>query len=168
MSRARDVPVPPGLDDCRALLVHEGPARDLVIALKYRHAKEVAKWLGTAMGGLIVRGSVDLVTWAPTSERRRRMRGFDHAELLAEVVARHLELPCEGTLRRLPGPPQTGRTLAERRHGPHFEALTDLSGRSVVVVDDVVTTGATFRIAGSVMKSAGADHVVALASAHPL
>lgn len=88
------------------------------------------------------------------------MRGFDHAELLAEVVARHLELPCEGTLRRLPGPPQTGRTLAERRHGPHFEALTDLSGRSVVVVDDVVTTGATFRIAGSVMKSAGAGRVV--------
>lgn len=66
MSRARDVPVPPGLDDCRALLVHEGPARDLVIALKYRHTKEVAKWLGIAMGGLIVRGSVDLVTWAPT------------------------------------------------------------------------------------------------------
>ena len=167
MDRSPPVPVPPGLDDCLALLVYEGPTQSLVTHLKYRNARTVAAWLAGGMAPLIASGSVDLVTWAPTTDLRRRSRGFDHAELLARKVASHLVLPCTATLRRVPGPPQTGRTLLERRDGPQFLPARNVTGRSVLVVDDVVTTGATFSSAARTLRSAGADHVVGLASAHP-
>jgi predicted amidophosphoribosyltransferase len=167
MSPAPPVPVPAGLDDCLALLAYEGPSQAVVTHLKYRDARTSASWLGEGMARLVAPGSVDLVTWAPTTDLRRRRRGFDHAELLARHVARHLGLRCFATLRRVPGPPQTGRTLLERRDGPQFLAARTVVGRSVLLVDDVVTTGATFAAAGRALRSAGADHVVALASAHP-
>ncbi|MEZ5204335.1 MAG: phosphoribosyltransferase family protein [Acidimicrobiales bacterium] len=167
MRRPEPVPVPTGLDDCLALLVHEGPARSLVVGLKYRDARASVRWLAQGMAELVPEGAVDLVTWAPTTELRRRSRGFDHAELLARAVAAQLAVPCTATLRRLPGPPQTGRTLLERRDGPQFLASVNLVGRSVLTVDDVVTTGATFAAAARALRAAGADHVVALAAAHP-
>lgn len=167
MERAEPVPVPPGLDDCLALLAYDGPSRSVVTHLKYRNARAVAAWLAVGMSALVVPGSVDLVTWAPTTDLRRRRRGFDHAELLARRVAGHLEVPCLTTLRRIPGPPQTGRTLRERRDGPQFLPARSVVGRSVLVVDDVVTTGATLSASARALRSAGADHVVGLASAHP-
>ena len=160
-------PIPPGLDDCLALLAYEGPARDVVTHLKYRNARSTAAWLAEGMARLVPAGAVDLVTWAPTTELRRRSRGFDHAEVLARQVGRRLGLPVAATLRRIPGPPQTGRTLLERRDGPQFLAAVSLVGRSVALVDDVVTTGATLSSAARTLRSAGADHVVGLAAAHP-
>ena len=143
MAPAPELPIPPGLDDCLALLVYEGPAREVVTHLKYRNARASARWLAEGMARLVVPGSVDVVTWAPTTELRRRSRGFDHAEVLARHVGGWVGLPVVSTLRRVPGPPQTGRTLVERRDGPQFLASVGLVGRSVLLVDDVVTTGAT-------------------------
>ena len=139
----------------------------MVARLKYRDARASAGWLARGMAELVAPGSVDLVTWAPTTELRARARGFDHAEVLARALARELDLPCASTLRRVPGPPQTGRTLLERRDGPQFLAAVALAGRSVLVVDDVVTTGAPFASAGRALRAAGADHVVAISAAHP-
>ncbi|MEZ5183924.1 MAG: phosphoribosyltransferase family protein [Acidimicrobiales bacterium] len=167
MDPAPEVPVAPGLDDCFALLAYEGPARDVVTHLKYRNARATARWLAEGMARLVPPGALEVVTWAPTTELRRRSRGFDHAELLARQVAAELGLPLASTLRRLPGPPQTGRTLLERRDGPQFLASASLTGRSVLVVDDVVTTGATLASAARTLRAAGADHVVGLAAAHP-
>ena len=78
------------------------------------------------------RARSSLVTWAPTTELRRRSRGFDHAEVLARKVAARLGLPCWSVLARVPGPPQTGRTLLERREGPQFLARRTVKGASVL------------------------------------
>jgi predicted amidophosphoribosyltransferase len=162
-------PVPPivGLDGCAALLAHEGPGRKVVTELKYRNARAAASWLAGGMAALVDAEAIDLVTWAPTTALRRRGRGFDQAELLATQVARHLALPCTATLVRAPGPPQTGRTLVERRDGPRFLARRLVSGRSILVVDDVVTTGATFAAAARSLRAAGAVVVAGLAGSHP-
>ena len=162
-------PVPPvaGLDGCAALLAHRGPGRDVVTALKYRNARAAADWLAVGIADLVSPGVADLVTWAPTTELRRRGRGFDHAEVLARRVARELGLPCASTLARLPGPPQTGRNLVERRDGPRFLARRTVAGRSVLVVDDVVTTGATLGHAGVSLRAAGAVRVLGVAASHP-
>lgn len=170
MVRAAPVPVPPSFDRARALLSYEGAAREVVAQLKYRNARASARWLGIGLSRLLTPQMIDLadvVTWAPTTELRRRSRGFDHAELLARRVARQVGLPCRSLLHRVPGPPQTGRTFAERRDGPRFVVAADLAGAHVIVVDDVITTGATMESAGRILRAAGAEWLCALAAAHP-
>ncbi len=167
MARSSPVPVPPSLDRCRALLAYEGPAREVVAQLKYRNVRSPVGWLGTGVAGLVHHGEVEVVTWAPTTDLRRRRRGFDHAELLARRVARELGLPCRALLNRAPGVPQTGRTSLERHRGPSFLPNRRLDGLRIALVDDVVTTGATLDAAGRALRAAGAAHLVGLAAAHP-
>jgi len=159
--------VPEGLDDCRALLDYEGAAREVVARMKYRNERSSVPWIVAGLASLVDRDGVDVVTWAPTTASRRRTRGFDHAEILARRVARALGLPCRPLLRRAPGPAQTGRSGAARRDGPSFAPARRIDGRRVLVVDDVVTTGATLSAAASALRRAGAGVVVGLAVAHP-
>jgi predicted amidophosphoribosyltransferase len=167
MVRADPMVLPPSLDRCDALLSYVGPARELVAQLKYRNARASASWLAEGLAGLVDRGSVDVVTWAPTTSLRRRARGFDHAELLARRTAARCGLPCRALLQRLPGPPQTGRSKADRRRGPGFLPRPAAAGARVLLIDDVVTTGATLGSAARALRAGGALVVHGLAAAHP-
>jgi predicted amidophosphoribosyltransferase len=116
------------------------------------------------MAALVAPRSVDVVTWAPTTAARRRARGYDQAELLARAVARASGRPCHRLLRRAPGRAQTGHDRAERLTGPRFVARRSVTG-TVLVVDDVCTTGATLAAAAAALSAAGADGVRALTAA---
>jgi len=155
-------PAPPGV--VPALLTYDGAGRALVTALKYRNQRSALRLVGRALAARAPRGGVDAVTWAPTAPARRRARGFDQAELLARAVARELRCACLPLLRRPPGPPQTGRSRAERLGGPTFEARPPVPGR-ILLVDDVATTGATLRAASAALRQAGAADVTLLALA---
>jgi predicted amidophosphoribosyltransferase len=121
------------------------------------------------MAGLVVvagaDSDVDFATWTPTTTSRRHARGFDHAEVLARAVARELGLRARSTLRRRPGPPQTGRPAAARRVGPQFDALHDALPARALLVDDVATTGATIAAAAAALRRAGVPSVVAVTAA---
>ena len=139
--------------------------------LKYRNHRGGLKWLAEATAAALpaeVAVSCTL-TWAPTTDLRRRQRGFDHAELLATAIAGALGQPLERLLRRDPGPPQTGLTPAQRRANPPVFTAFGHPGGCVVVVDDVVTTGTTLSAAGAKLRDAGATSVIGLvAAATPL
>ena len=148
-----------------------GRARDVVIGLKYRNRRQVARHLaGLVVNRIIENGDhhcVDVITWAPTSSSRRRERGFDQGEVLARYVAVQLGLPARRLLDRSSSGAgsQTGRTRAQRLTGPSFVARPDARGRRILVVDDVVTTGATMGRAKASLDSAGATNVVMYAVA---
>ena len=149
-----------------AVLAFSGPGRRLVLALKYGNAKPVVRSLAGAMAREARRHEVDVVTWAPTSGGRRRRRGYDQAELLARAVAWRLGVPCRRLLTRVEegGGPQTGLTRAERLVGPTFVSRGRVRG-AVLIVDDVVTTGATLRAAEAALWRAGAGSVHCIAAA---
>jgi len=152
------------------MLAYAGAGRELVARMKYRNARASVAFLARGMAAAVPATSrVDIVTWAPTTPSRARARGFDQARLLARAVARDLGLPCRPLLRRRDGPAQTGRDAAARHAGPSFAARTLLGGRRVLLVDDVVTTGATVGAASRALKEAGAGavHVVVAARTSP-
>jgi predicted amidophosphoribosyltransferase len=168
LQRARPADAPPGLDAWWAAFAYEGVAREVVARVKYRGARAALPWLADAMVEVLpataTASRFDAVTWAPTSRERRRSRGFDPAELLARAVARRLGVRCVGLLDRGPGPPQTGRTGADRRHGPEHVAHRAVPP-SVLVVDDVATTGATLAAAARALRAGGAQRAAALTAA---
>lgn len=168
LRHAPALPAPAGVDSCVALLLYAGAGRELVARLKYRNARGSVPFLARGMAA-VVPAPVDIVTWAPTTPARLRGRGFDQARLLARAVARQLGVPCRPLLRRRPGPAQTGRDAVARHSGPAFTARRALGGRRVLLVDDVVTTGATVSAAARALAAAGAGevHVVAAARTPP-
>jgi predicted amidophosphoribosyltransferase len=159
------LPPPPGVDACLALLAYEGVGRELVARLKYRNRRASLPGLAAAAASLVADpGAVTAVTWVPTTPDRRRARGFDQSELLARAVGRRLRRPCRRLLRRGLGPHQTGRPAAARWTGVSFSPRRPVAGR-VLLVDDVVTSGATCAAAAQALRRAGASSVIVLAIA---
>jgi len=89
------------------------------------------------------------------------MHAYDQAEIVARAVARVAGIPVRRLLRRHPGPSQTGRARLDRLTGVGFSALGPVAG-TVVVCDDVLTTGATLSAAAEALRRAGAAYVVSL------
>jgi competence protein ComFC len=148
-------------------LSYEGAARELVARLKYRNARHPLHWLADVVAFDACRRLQlpGLITWIPTTRARRQTRGFDHAELLARAVAARLDLDSRWLLRRVDDVAQTGRSACERRLGPELAICSHSIPNRVIVVDDVVTTGATLRAAARVLHAAGVEQVAALAVA---
>lgn len=157
---------------------YTGRVRDVLLGLKYQNRRAV----GAHLGGVLVRrltevlgpaavAGIDAVTWAPTSRARRRRRGFDQAELIARAAAGRLGVPCRRLLEREPSAvPQTGRARRERldpAHRPRFRAHPRAAGATVLVVDDVVTTGATLHASAEALRAAGAAPLLAAVAATP-
>jgi predicted amidophosphoribosyltransferase len=149
-----------------ALMAYDGVGREIVARFKYANARAALAWLAAEMAVLAGAVRTDVVSWVPTTPGRRRARGFDHGRLLAVAVARRLGVPCRPLLVRLPGPAQTGRTRAERLAGPRLVVLGRVAVPArVLLVDDVVTTGATLSSAARALHAAGAEEVAAVAAA---
>jgi predicted amidophosphoribosyltransferase len=150
-----------------AAVAFVGAGRRLVLGLKYANGRTLARPLAARMAPLVAERSADIVTWAPTSSRRIRRRGYDQAELIARALARELGLPCRPMLRRLAGSAaQTGRSRAERSAGaPRFVARRSWGPLRALLVDDVVTTGATLRAAERALRRGGCAEVIPIAGA---
>ncbi|MCU1346789.1 MAG: hypothetical protein JWL70_3055, partial [Acidimicrobiia bacterium] len=150
----------PAAPKSEALFAYEGCGRALVLALKRNRGRLAVPWLASRLAASAEGAQVDVVTWAPTTAARRRQRGYDQAELLANGVARQLRAPVRSLLRRTSSEAQHGRPRRERLSGPAFSAVGPVGG-AVLLIDDVTTTGATLRAAERVLYDAGAAAVQA-------
>jgi predicted amidophosphoribosyltransferase len=164
--RCADCPPEP-LALARAPFRFHGPVRAAVHRLKFSGWRGVSEALGQAMAGSWD-GEIDAVTWVPLSRRRLAERGFDQARALAVVVAEGLDRPLVGLLER-DGDPAGSQARRGRE-----ERLASMRGRfharaappdRVLLVDDVLTTGATAAACARALLRAGAGEISLLTAA---
>ena len=144
---------------------YAGAMRELIVAMKYASARWVVPMLADVW---VERHAhvcdVEAVTWVPTTRARMRDRGYDQSELIARRISRRMGLPCVALLRRIDDRAQTGRSASERREGAQFIARRSRYGR-VLVIDDVVTTGATLHHSLDALRASGTRMVTCAAIA---
>lgn len=155
---------------------YEGLLRELILRMKHGTGEQLAEMLAELWAQHSLHKlralQADVVVPVPLHWRRRWTRGYNQSAALARGLARHLGLACRpGWLRRIRyTPDQTQQTAAARRDNVRgiFQARprSALQRQSVLVVDDVLTTGSTASEAARALKAAGAARVVVAVLAH--
>ncbi len=165
----------PALRSVRAVCAYEGPARSAVHTLKFRSGRSLAPVLGDLMRRSLDTRPLraDLVVPAPLSAARLRERGYNQAELLAiEVSSAIGGCLVPSLLARDDRPPQQRLSGAERRKNLRGAVRcldpSRAAGQRVLLVDDVMTTGATLGACAEALTAAGATWVGALVFARDL
>jgi ComF family protein len=140
-----------------------GPVKELIHELKYERARASAAVLARMLASGLQDMRFDLVTAVPTDPARRRVRGYNQAELVAKAISKETGLPYVDVLLRVKPIHQVGahRSLRLEQIKGAFMSHKELfiKDARVLVVDDVVTTGATLAECAEVLKKAGAKQV---------
>ena len=153
----------------RAVCLYDGVARQAVHTLKFRSGRYVAPLLGELMRQSLRRRPLraDLVLPVPLAPRRLRERGYNQAALLAEQVVEAVGGTLgQAVLEKRDRPPQQALSAAERRRNLQ-DAIRcpqpdQVAGRRVLLLDDVMTTGATLSACADALDAAGAERVFGL------
>ena len=164
---------PGHVDGVRAAYRYTYPLDRLVQDYKYGHRLALADAFGTALCAIAPQAqAIDLIVPLPLHPARLRARGFNQALELARPVARHLgqALATELLERQRDTAPQAEQPLAARRRNVRqaFHCRRDLRGARLLLIDDVMTSGATLDEAARTLKLHGAARVDALVLARAL
>lgn len=136
---------------------------------KFRGRRDHARTYGTLMAQCVedrLAGRYDLVTYAPVSRRRLRKRGYDQTALLAKEMGRVLGCPPVRTLnkcrhtRAQSGLEDDGARRANVLGAYRLRKNADVAGKRILLVDDIVTTGATLSECARILRTAGAAEIV--------
>ena len=169
---------PLDLDGIRSPYLFEGPVREAVYSLKYRGVRAAAPELGRLLARYLdvhpfesraTAATGNLIVPAPLHAKRMRHRGYNQAELLARIVSKESGIPLDisSLVRVRHSGPQVGGNLEQRWANVEggFRCNASMSGKAVIVVDDVATTGSTLSACASALKDAGASEIWGLALA---
>lgn len=146
---------------------YEKTAKELVYALKFKRARASATVISRAMlEALPYLAPATIIVPVPTATSRVRQRGYDQAVLLSQSLARRHNLPYFRALFRITQSRQVGAArklrLEQLRRAFYVPRVDTVQAKHILLVDDVITTGATLEAAARVMKQAGAKSVSAI------
>lgn len=156
------------LDGWAAVWYYEGAARESLLRYKFGGARSYAKCYGRMLAMKLLQeypNGFDALTWVPTGTLRKFKRGYDQVELLAEAVGMELGLRPRKLLKKIRNnPPQSGIIgEAERRANVlgvyRVNDPAAVRGKRILLLDDIITTGATAGEAARVLLTAGAKQV---------
>ncbi len=159
---------------CCVPMWYDGSVRDAIIRFKFQDQPGYATEFGRILARCI-RDNLhyDLITWIPVSRERRKKRGYDQAMLLAMAAALELEDVAVETLqKKADNPAQSSlEDPAARKSNVQgaYEVIDPelVAGKRILLIDDIITTGATLDEASRTLLEAGAAEVVAAALAQP-
>lgn len=168
----------PAFDVARAAVIHEGSFRDLIHAFKYSNKTHLRRPLALLtielLDDFVREERPELILPVPLHLDRLRKRGFNQAVLLGELMSREWHIPMERrTLLRLRRTkPQVALSAAERlenvKNAFGLSRTDGISGKKILLVDDVITTGSTVDECARVLKKAGASRVSAITVARAI
>lgn len=173
----------PDFTALRSCFVFEGPPREAIHRFKYQGQSSLADLLARELSGFLscdCRDTLqiprcDLITPVPLHWWRAHRRGYNQSELLAKHLASRLDIPAKVLLRRVkPTRPQVELDRKQRTANVKnaFEAETTaaplIKGKTILLIDDVCTTGATLRECATALKRNGAAAIYALTVARPV
>ena len=159
----------PFIPACVSPLNYEGNVRESLLRYKFGGATGYAKVYGRLVAETVrteLPGAYDLITWVPLSRKRLRERGYDQAYLLAKETARHWGIEPVRLLRKTRNnAAQSGLASAAERRGNVLgvytaENIDKIRGAKILLIDDILTTGATLGECVRVLREAGAADVV--------
>lgn len=158
---------------CVSPLYYEDDVRDALLRYKFHGLSGYCGPFGELIAGCAAENideEIDVVSWVPLSRKRLRKRGYDQAKLLAECSAKELGLPCQPVLQKVVHTaPQSQTGSAEKRRanisGAYEVISDDIVGKTILLVDDIVTTGSTFSECARMLGMAGAERVYCAAVA---
>lgn len=164
------------LDSVTAVWYYDGNVRRSLLRYKFRGARHYSAAYGRLLAMKIRQTypeGFDVLTWVPVSAKRRAKRGYDQVELIALAVGEELNMPCTPLLAKIrDNPPQSGLESASLRRANVSGVYclrkgVDLSGKRILLLDDIITTGATAGEAARMLRLAGAleVHCAAMAAA---
>ena len=158
---------PQFLDSFAAVWYYEGSVRESLLRFKFGGARSY----GSAYGRLVAMKvqekaeDCDILTWIPVSPLRKLRRGYDQVELIARAVGRELGMEPIPTLKKIRhNRPQSGISDGAKRRANVLGAyrVVDperIAGRRILLLDDILTTGATMSEAARTLKTAGAKEI---------
>ena len=164
----------PFLESWTALWYYNGSVRKSILRYKFNNRRSYAAAYGRLLAMKLLREYPDgfeVLTWTPISRLRRLRRGYDQVELLAQAVAKELEMEVTPTLTKIRhNPPQSGIQGYAKRKANVLSAYRaenpeQFRGKRVLLLDDIITTGATASEAARVLLTAGAKEVICAAIA---
>lgn len=163
---------PPCFDATLACFRYEFPVDRIIHALKYGHQLAIAAWLGRTLAGHPAMSPHDCIMAMPLHPQRVRERGFNQSIEIARAISRITQQPLRlDALRRIRATvPQAELPFKERQANVRgaFECTEDLTGCSILLVDDVMTSGASLGECARVLKLHGASRVTLAVAARAL
>ena len=158
----------PHITDLTAVWRYSGEVRSSLHRYKFRGARHYAPAYGRLVAMRILRDlpAADVVTWVPVSRKRLRERGYDQVQLLAEAVSPELELPAVKLLDKFrDNQANSGLKTPEERRANVLGVYRAVGsehfrGKRVLLLDDIITTGATASECARVLLTAGAEDVI--------
>lgn len=158
---------------CVVAYPYSGDVRRSMLRFKFGGERQNASFYAERLAEQLIRfcpkASFDAVVPVPISAERMKKRGYNQSGLIARHVAARLGIPCENSLEKTRDNPEQHRLKREERRknvkGAYRVSAVRAAGKSILLVDDIVTTGATLKECAEVLLSAGAKEVVCAAIA---
>ncbi len=162
----------PFVNKCISPLYYKDNVREAVLRYKFGGSSCYNRRFGAIMSDCAENnldcGSIDMISYIPLSRKRQKHRGYNQSELLARQISKNTGVPCVSTLKKIKNN-KAQSTIKDRKQRAAnvvgaYRVSDDrkLKGKHILLVDDVVTTGATLSECARMLENSGAEAVYAI------